>query len=154
MKLLAKLSFLLFLPVFIQAENLIVGYYPDWGKWNTPTYTWKEVPYEKMTHVLWSFISPDSLGNLRGNAIDDPADLDSMVASAHKVNTKVIISLGGDHLPGCAFQIGIIGGFDALRAGIGGVGKANHLGSQRPVRIIPLGAWFKMDAGNIIAVNK
>lgn len=95
MKLLAKLSFLLFLPVFIQAENLIVGYYPDWGKWNTPTYTWKEVPYEKMTHVLWSFISPDSLGNLRGNAIDDPADLDSMVASAHKVNTKVIISLGG-----------------------------------------------------------
>lgn len=95
MKLLAKLSFLLFLPVFIQAENLIVGYYPDWGKWNTPVYTWKEVPYEKLTHVLWSFISPDSLGNLRGNAIDDPADLDSMVALAHKVNTKVIISLGG-----------------------------------------------------------
>lgn len=94
-KILSKLAFLLLLPVLLQAENLIVGYYPDWGKWNTPVYSWKEVPYEKLTHVLWSFISPDSLGNLRGNAIDDPSDLDSMVTHAHKVGTKVIISLGG-----------------------------------------------------------
>lgn len=95
MKNLIKLSFIFLLPVLLHSKQLIVGYYPDWGKWLTPTYSWEEVPYEKLTHVLWSFISPDSAGNLRGNAVDDPSDLDSMVARAHQVGTKVVISLGG-----------------------------------------------------------
>ena len=62
------------------AAPLFIGYYPDWGKWHKPAYTVDKVPYEKLTHVLWSFITPDTDGSLRGDAADDPSALDEMVA--------------------------------------------------------------------------
>ena len=77
------------------AEPLFIGYYPDWGKWHKPAYTVDKVPYEKLTHVLWSFITPDTDGSLRGDAADDPTALDEMVALGHAAGTKVIVSLGG-----------------------------------------------------------
>ena len=77
------------------AEPLFIGYYPDWGKWHKPAYTVDKVPYEKLTHVLWSFITPDTDGSLRGDAADDPSALDKMVALGHAAGTKVIVSLGG-----------------------------------------------------------
>ena len=77
------------------AEPLFIGYYPDWGKWHKPAYTVDKVPYEKLTHVLWSFITPDTDGSLRGDAADDPSALDEMVALGHAAGTKVIVSLGG-----------------------------------------------------------
>ena len=77
------------------AAPLFIGYYPDWGKWHKPAYTVDKVPYEKLTHVLWSFITPDTDGSLRGDAADDPSVLDEMVTLAHAVGTKVIVSLGG-----------------------------------------------------------
>lgn len=80
------------------AEPLFVGYYPDWGKWMSPSYTVDKVPYAKLTHVLWSFVSPNEDGSLRGDAVDDPTDLDKMVELAHKAGTKVVLSLGGGGL--------------------------------------------------------
>ena len=77
------------------AAPLFIGYYPDWGKWHKPAYTVDKVPYEKLTHVLWSFITPNADGTLHGDAADDPSALDSMVTLAHAVGTKVIVSLGG-----------------------------------------------------------
>ena len=77
------------------AAPLFIGYYPDWGKWHKPAYTVDKVPYEKLTHVLWSFITPNTDGTLRGDAADDPSALDSMVTLAHAAGTKVIVSLGG-----------------------------------------------------------
>ena len=77
------------------ATPLFIGYYPDWGKWHKPAYTVDKVPYEKLTHVLWSFITPNADGTLHGDAADDPSALDSMVTLAHAVGTKVIVSLGG-----------------------------------------------------------
>ena len=77
------------------AAPLFIGYYPDWGKWHKPAYTVDKVPYEKLTHVLWSFITPDTDGSLRGDAAEDPSALDEMVALAHAAGTKVIVSLGG-----------------------------------------------------------
>ena len=77
------------------AEPLFIGYYPDWGKWHKPAYTVDKVPYEKLTHVLWSFITPGTDGSLKGDAADDPRALDEMVSLAHAVGTKVIVSLGG-----------------------------------------------------------
>ena len=78
-----------------QAAPLFIGYYPDWGKWRKPAYTVDKVPYEKLTHVLWSFITPNTDGSLKGDAADDPSALDSMVTLAHAVGTKVVVSLGG-----------------------------------------------------------
>lgn len=77
------------------AAPLFIGYYPDWGKWHKPAYTVDKVPYEKLTHVLWSFITPNTDGSLHGDAADDPSALDSMVTLAHAAGTKVIVSLGG-----------------------------------------------------------
>ena len=77
------------------AAPLFIGYYPDWGKWHKPAYTVDKVPYEKLTHVLWSFITPNTDGTLHGDAADDPSALDSMVTLAHAAGTKVIVSLGG-----------------------------------------------------------
>ena len=77
------------------AAPLFIGYYPDWGKWHKPAYTVDKVPYDKLTHVLWSFITPNTDGSLKGDAADDPSALDSMVTLAHAVGTKVIVSLGG-----------------------------------------------------------
>ena len=77
------------------AKPLFIGYYPDWGKWHKPAYTVDKVPYEKLTHVLWSFITPNTDGSLKGDAADDPSALDEMVTLAHAVGTKVIVSLGG-----------------------------------------------------------
>ena len=77
------------------AEPLFIGYYPDWGKWHKPAYTVDKVPYKKLTHVLWSFITPNTDGSLRGDAAEDPSALDSMVSLAHDAGTKVIVSLGG-----------------------------------------------------------
>lgn len=77
------------------AAPLFIGYYPDWGKWRKPAYTVDKVPYNKLTHVLWSFITPNTDGTLKGDAADDPSALDSMVTLAHAAGTKVIVSLGG-----------------------------------------------------------
>ena len=77
------------------AAPLFIGYYPDWGKWHKPAYTVDKVPYDKLTHVLWSFITPDTDGSLRGDAAEDPSALDEMVTLAHAAGTKVIVSLGG-----------------------------------------------------------
>ena len=77
------------------AAPLFIGYYPDWGKWRKPAYTVDKVPYNKLTHVLWSFITPNTDGSLRGDAADNPSALDEMVKLAHAAGTKVIVSLGG-----------------------------------------------------------
>ena len=77
------------------AAPLFIGYYPDWGKWHKPAYTVDKVPYNKLTHVLWSFITPNTDGSLRGDAAEDPSALDEMVTLAHAAGTKVIVSLGG-----------------------------------------------------------
>ena len=79
----------------VWAAPLFIGYYPDWGKWHKPAYTVDKVPYDKLTHVLWSFITPDTDGSLRGDAAEDPSALDEMVTLAHAAGTKVIVSLGG-----------------------------------------------------------
>lgn len=76
-------------------QRILAGYYADWSIWNTPSYSVDLVPYRQLTHVIWSFIYPDANGNLSGDAIDDPTELDLMVSQAHAVGTKAIISLGG-----------------------------------------------------------
>ena len=64
-----------------------------------------------------------------------------------------IIALCGDHFAGNTLKIAIIGRLDPLRAGIGGIGKSDHLGSQRSIRIIALGIGLQMDTGDPIFIH-
>lgn len=107
--------FALLLFLFASVSNagtILAGYYPDWGKWETPAYAIDKVPYGKFTHVFWSFISPNADGSLRGDAADDPSELDEMVKLAHEAGTKVILSLGG---AGLCENFATVAGNDALR---------------------------------------
>ena len=103
---------LMFISTFASASPILAGYYPDWGKWEKPAYPVDKVPYEKFTHVLWSFISPNADGSLRGDAADDPSELDEMVKLAHAAGTKVVLSLGG---AGLCENFATVAGNDALR---------------------------------------
>ncbi len=66
----------------------------------------------------------------------------------------LIVALGGNDLARRAFQIAVIECFNALRAGVAGVGKANDLTGQGAVGIVPLGVWLQMNAFNVILFNK
>ena len=75
------LFFALALACTAWAEPLFIGYYPDWGKWHKPAYTVDKVPYEKLTHVLWSFITPNTDGSLKGDAADLGKRIDQYIAA-------------------------------------------------------------------------
>lgn len=80
----------------VAAQDLrIVGYYPSWGRWNRPAYTPGNIDFRRLTHVAWSFVWPDSLGNLVGLEEGDGPVLDTLVARAHASGVKVVVSLGG-----------------------------------------------------------
>lgn len=93
--LVASATTLVFSQQFTEKSKIVAGYYPDWGIWNNPSYTVDLIPYNKLTHVIWSFVSPDADGSLRGSAIDDSSDLDNMVTQSHAAGIKAILSLGG-----------------------------------------------------------
>lgn len=82
-------------PTANKPKKILAGYYPDWGIWNHPSYTVDLIPYDKLTHVIWSFVSPNADGSLRGDAVQDPEALDNMVTLAHDAGVKAILSLGG-----------------------------------------------------------
>jgi len=82
-------------PTFAQTSK-VVGYYPNWGPSLTPAFTAKSVDYARLTHVVWSFVWPDSLGNVTGyDAAVQGADLDTLVGRAHAAGVKAVVSLGG-----------------------------------------------------------
>ncbi|MBO2009926.1 carbohydrate-binding protein [Hymenobacter negativus] len=72
-------------PVFAQFR--VIGYMPSWaGDVNS-------VQYSKLTHVNYAFLLPTATGGLQ--AIENPAKLQSLVATAHANGVKVLISVGG-----------------------------------------------------------
>ena len=64
----------------------------------------------------------------------------------------LIIALGGDDLALFRLQKAVVGRLHTLRAGIGGVGKANHLAGKASEGVITLGGRFQMDTGDLIVV--
>ncbi len=63
-----------------------VGYMPSWaGNINT-------IQYNKLTHINYAFVLPNSNGSLQGV---DGGRLSSLVSQAHANNVKVSIAVGG-----------------------------------------------------------
>jgi hypothetical protein len=64
-----------------------IGYMPSWaGSANA-------IQYNKLTHINYAFVLPNSNGSLGG--LDNPSKLQSIVSLGHAANTKVSISIGG-----------------------------------------------------------
>ncbi|MGI5500661.1 glycosyl hydrolase family 18 protein [Lentzea sp. CA-135723] len=64
-----------------------VGYMPSWsGDVNT-------LPYNKLTHINYSFVLPNGNGTLQG--VPDPGKLQTLVSRGHAAGVKVSIAIGG-----------------------------------------------------------
>ncbi len=90
----------------IHAGPVIAAYYSPWSQWS-----YKEIPYHKLTHLYLSFFMPDGNGNM-------PVDggipnIDSLVSRAHAAGVKVLPALGGG---GTAPTFAAIAGSAAKRA--------------------------------------
>lgn len=72
----------------------LLGYYPAWGKTQTPPYRAANIPYAKLTHVLHAFLLADKAGD---GTLNVPGDLlePELISRAHAAGVKVSISVGG-----------------------------------------------------------
>lgn len=54
----------------------IIGYFPDWAYWRTPSFTASQVPYNKLNTIMYAFSIFDSNGNISlYDSAADPANL-------------------------------------------------------------------------------
>ncbi len=93
-----KVTVVLILLVFTlqgQTSKKVVGYFPAWGKWMTPSYTWRQVDFSQINHIAWAFMYPDAAGKLVGLSSDNSIPMDSLISKAHAHGAKVLLSLGG-----------------------------------------------------------
>ena len=72
----------------------VMGYYPAWGKTQTPPYRAANIPYAKLSHVLHAFLLADKAGD---GTLNVPGDLvePELISRAHAAGVKVSISVGG-----------------------------------------------------------
>ncbi|WP_329103472.1 glycosyl hydrolase family 18 protein [Micromonospora sp. NBC_01699] len=64
-----------------------VGYMPSWAG------NVANIQYNKLTHINYSFVLPNSNGSLQ--AVDQPGKLQQLVSLGHANNVKVLIAVGG-----------------------------------------------------------
>jgi chitinase len=96
------------LPVTAQTKTTsgkrLLGYYPEWGKTQTPPYTAEQIPYSKLTHISHAFLllQPQADGTLQvpSGMIEPP-----LISKAHAAGVKVLVSIGGgDGIEGPRFN--------------------------------------------------
>src|SRR5579863_4334975 len=84
------------LPAAAQSGNTsgkrLLGYYPEWGKTQTPPYTAEQIPYSKLTHISHAFLllQPQADGTLQvpSGMIEPP-----LISKAHAAGVKVLVSI-------------------------------------------------------------
>lgn len=69
-------------------EKVLIGYIQDYRDPNT-------VPYDNLTHILFSFAHPTADGKLLFNGDIPLQNLRATVNKAHEDNTKVMLAIGG-----------------------------------------------------------
>ncbi|MGL4798435.1 MAG: glycosyl hydrolase family 18 protein [Cellulosilyticaceae bacterium] len=79
-------------PDFIPREGdknvKVVGYFPSWKPEKV-----KEVQYDKLTHINYSFAIPTADGGLL--PLDNPETAKELIREAHKNGVKVLLAVGG-----------------------------------------------------------
>lgn len=75
---------------------VVEAYYA--GDWSQPAYTIDKIPYDKLTHIIPTFLLFNNDGSLRDNHVDNI--ISSMTAQAHSSGAKVLIGVGGGAING------------------------------------------------------
>ncbi|WP_449622869.1 glycoside hydrolase family 18 protein [Robertmurraya sp. Marseille-Q9965] len=72
----------------VTQEKVLIGYVQDYRDPN-------KIPYDQLTHVIFSFAHPTKDGQLLFNGEQPVSNLRTITAKAHATNTKVILAIGG-----------------------------------------------------------
>jgi len=82
----------------------LLGYYPEWSKYNTPAYSADQIPYQKLTHISHAFVLLTAKAD---GTLEIPAGMiePALIAKAHAAGVKVLVSIGGgDGIQGPRFN--------------------------------------------------
>lgn len=71
-------------------DHVVMAFYPSWRTSQKPI---NQIPFEKLTHIIFSFATPATDGELNTQDID--GNIDVLVSAAHVKGTRVYISIGG-----------------------------------------------------------
>src|SRR5690348_7725159 len=85
----------------------VLAYYTSWS---SSSYGASSVPYGKLTHICYAFVTPNTNGTLNntygalysGGPLN--ADCTSLVANAHAHGVQVLVSCGGAGVPASTFS--------------------------------------------------
>lgn len=84
----------------------LLGYYPEWSKYNNPPYVYSadQIPYSQLTHISHAFVllPAKADGSLKvPHGYLEPA----LISKAHAAGVKVLVSIGGgDGIQGPRFD--------------------------------------------------
>lgn len=84
----------------------LLGYYPEWSKFNNPPYVYSaaQIPYNQLTHISHAFVLLTSKADGTLNVpykYREPA----LISRAHAAGVKVLVSIGGgDGIQGPRFN--------------------------------------------------
>lgn len=84
----------------------LLGYYPEWSKYNNPPYVYSadQIPYRQLTHISHAFVllPAKADGTLKvPHGFVEPA----LITKAHAAGVKVLVSIGGgDGIQGPRFN--------------------------------------------------
>jgi chitinase len=76
------------------SSKRLIGYYPEWSKTNTPSYSAKQIPYARLTHINHAFAL---ISYKLDGSIQIPVGMiePELISRAHAAGVKVLISIGG-----------------------------------------------------------
>src|ERR1700730_8902923 len=105
----AVVALLVSLPALAQrreddAPKRLLGYYPEWSKTSTPSYSAAQIPYDKLTHISHAFVL---LTDKADGTLSVPAGMiePALISRAHAEGVKVLVSIGGgDGIQGPRFN--------------------------------------------------
>jgi chitinase len=74
----------------------LLGYYPEWSKYNNPPYVYSaaQIPYNELTHIAHAFLLLDAKAD---GTLDMPSGFiePDLISKAHAAGVKVMVSIGG-----------------------------------------------------------
>src|SRR3984893_17784535 len=94
--LLGLLSFVALAQTPAASPKRLLGYYPEWSKYNNPPYVYSadQIPYNQLTHISHAFVLLDSKAN---GTLSVPRGFiePALLSKAHAAGVKVLLSIGG-----------------------------------------------------------
>lgn len=87
--LMTLLLLIIFFYLPINAQKLVVGYYPEYVSWVLPS---DQIKFKNLTHLIHGFAWPNEDGSL---SMYDGMETSNIVNEAHQAGVKILIALGG-----------------------------------------------------------